>query len=508
MLFSDSQLTFAKELTDIAYTNPFEQETVQQLEEIAGKADIALTVDGEAVKRHRVPDRPRMPLLLEKAKVLIEHFQPQVGKNLSQEELRLYEDLCLLVLYFRFRERFQQTFRESTQASAGSPVKVDYFGDYRDEFRRLLSPAGSHLKAAHLFACHFQIRQAYDLIYSNVFGRSPVMQKLRANIWYSVFTHDMRRYRTSLFEHMHEISTLITGESGTGKELVARAVGLSRYVKFNPDNRQFTESVSGAFHPINMAALSPQLIESELFGHVEGAFSGAIKDREGWFEICRPNHSVFLDEIGELDPTLQVKLLRVLQTREFNRVGESDPPKDFPGKIIAATHRNLAEEIQAGRFRADVYYRLCADQIHTPSLKEQLQDQPEELENIVQHLAQGICEYDHENVTQDVLKWITQHLPADYAWPGNFRELEQCVRNVLVRQEYCPLPTPNQRKDNAFLTMLGSCRLSVADLTRVYATLIYRQMGSYVASGRILGVDRRTVPGWLLTDEELESLCD
>lgn len=506
MLFSESQRSFATGLAGIAYANPFERATVEQWEDRAEKADIELPVDAEAAKRSLLPDRPRMPPLLAKAQVLLTHLQPKLRHGLAQEDRLLYEDLCLLVLYFRFRDRFQQTLRESTEAAAEGPLQVDYFRDYRDAFQRFLSPAGSGLDAAHVFACHFQIRRAYDLIYSHVFGRSPLMQKLRADIWSSVFTHDMRRYRVSLFHRMHEISTLITGESGTGKELVARAIGLSHYVPFDSQNSQFGESISGAFHPVNMAALSAQLIESELFGHSQGAFTGAIQDRQGWFEICRRSHSVFLDEIGELDATLQVKLLRVLQTRTFERIGETKSRK-FEGKVISATNRNLAEEIVAGHFRADVYYRLCSDQIHTPSLKEQIQDRPDELETIVRHLAERILPEESEALTRDVVGWITTALPADYSWPGNFRELEQCVRNVLVRREYRPLSTPEQADQPPLLTRLSSLRMSAADLSRVYATLIYRQTGSYVASGRILGVDRRTVKEWLLTEEELESLC-
>lgn len=158
MLFTDSQRTFAKALTGIAYANPFEQDSVQQLEAMAEKADIQLTVDSEGVRRNSLPDRPRMPRLLEKAQVLIEHVQPKLKDGLASEDLLLYEDLCLLLLYFQFRDRFQQTLRESTDAPTEGPVKVDYFRDYRTEFQRLLSPAGSELDAGNLFACHFQIR--------------------------------------------------------------------------------------------------------------------------------------------------------------------------------------------------------------------------------------------------------------------------------------------------------------------------------------------------------------
>ncbi len=113
------------------------------------------------------------------------------------------------------------------------------------------------------------------------------------------------------------------------------------------------------------------MIESELFGHCKGAFTGAVADRQGWLEVCGEPGTVFLDEIGELEHSIQVKLLRVLQTQQFSRVGETKS-RSFEGKFIAATNRELELEIQGGRFREDLYYRLCADQIQTPTLREQL----------------------------------------------------------------------------------------------------------------------------------------
>src|SRR5205807_3458271 len=126
-----------------------------------------------------------------------------------------------------------------------------------------------------------------------------------------------------------------------------------------------------AFFPINISALSPTLVESELFGHRRGAFTGAIADRKGWLETCPASGSVFLDELGDLDPEIQVKLLRVIETRTFHPVGDT-ASRQFQGKLIAATNRNLAADIPKGRFREDLYYRLCSDQIATPSLAEQV----------------------------------------------------------------------------------------------------------------------------------------
>ena len=185
---------------------------------------------------------------------------------------------------------------------------------------------------------------------------------------------------------MGDVTTLVIGPSGTGKELVARSIGLARYIPFDPAGGCFAESFAESFHAVNLSALSPTLIESELFGHRKGSFTGAVVDRQGWFEVCPPLGTVFLDEIGELDPTIQVKLLRVLQSRGFQRMGETSD-REFHGKIIAATNRDLAAAMRGGQFREDFYYRLCADVIHTPSLREQLAEAPDDLPAILDALA-------------------------------------------------------------------------------------------------------------------------
>ena len=180
------------------------------------------------------------------------------------------------------------------------------------------------------------------------------------------------------------------------------------------------------------------MIESELFGHRRGAFTGALEDRQGWLEMCGPDGTVFLDEIGELDNELQVKFLRVLQTRSFQRLGETKP-RLFSGKIVAATHRDLDHGLEAGWFREDLYYRLCADRIQTPSLRERIEADPSELMLMVSVLSERIAgsEYGPE-LAREVQSFVERELGMAYPWPGNVRELEQCVRNVLVRQRYRP----------------------------------------------------------------------
>ncbi|MBM3227173.1 MAG: sigma-54 factor interaction domain-containing protein, partial [Candidatus Tectomicrobia bacterium] len=281
------------------------------------------------------------------------------------------------------------------------------------------------------------MRRAFQHIFRYLIGGSMAAARLRAMVWQSIFTHDMRRYRRTLYTHMGDFTTLITGPSGTGKELVAQAIGLSRYIPFDVATLTFRASFAGSFHALNLSALPSTLIESELFGHRRGAFTGAVQDRQGWLEVCQAYGTVFLDEIGDLEPAMQVKLLRVLQTRMFQPVGDTTS-RHFRGKLVAATNRDLAEAMQQGHFREDLYYRLCSDIIVTPSLAEQLQESPEVLRALLLFLAQRLVGDDAAALAQEVEAWILAHLGPDYAWPGNIRELEQCLRNVVIRQDYRP----------------------------------------------------------------------
>jgi DNA-binding NtrC family response regulator len=199
---------------------------------------------------------------------------------------------------------------------------------------------------------------------------------------------------------------------------------------------------------------------------------------------------VFLDEIGDLDPAIQVKLLRVLQTREFQSLGDTKTQR-FEGKIVAATHRDLAAEMGAGRFREDLYYRLCSDLITTPSLREQLQDASHDLEELVRFIARRIVGPEESDaVTAEVLHWIQSHLGPDYGWPGNFRELEQCVRNILVRREYRP---PSSAADSPWHVDLREGNLTAEELLEAYCAHVYQRSGSFLETARRLGLDRRTV---------------
>ena len=207
-------------------------------------------------------------------------------------------------------------------------------------------------------------------------------------------------------------TVLITGETGTGKELVARSIHAA-------GNRAQVPLVS-----VNCSALPETLLEAELFGHVKGAFTGAMHHRAGRFE--QANHgTIFLDEIGDMPFSLQSKLLRVLQEREFQRLGSSETIR-VDVRVIAATHANLKDLIQQGKFREDLYYRLNVVPISMPSLRERNSD----VRILVQHFIEKICR--EEQVPLKRISEETLHRLAQHDWPGNVRELENAVENAIV----------------------------------------------------------------------------
>jgi transcriptional regulator with PAS, ATPase and Fis domain len=207
-------------------------------------------------------------------------------------------------------------------------------------------------------------------------------------------------------------SVLLLGETGTGKELIAKAV------------HQTSQRASGPFVRVNCGALSESLLESELFGHVRGSFTGAVANRTGRFEAAHTG-TIFLDEINSTTPKLQVKLLRVLQEREFERVGDTQTVR-VDTRVVAASNRDLMSEVEAERFREDLYYRLNVVPIHLPPLRER----PEDIAELVGHF---LTVYNEEN-DRYVVHIEPKALEAlqQYHWPGNVRELQNFVERAVV----------------------------------------------------------------------------
>ncbi len=295
-------------------------------------------------------------------------------------------------------------------------------------------------------------------------GTSPPMRKLKDQI---------QQIAPS------KANVLITGETGTGKELVARAIhGLS------PRKDRL-------FVPIHCAALSENLLESELFGHERGAFTGAVKQRKGRFELADKG-TLFLDEISEISESIQVKLLRVLQQKEFERVGGTETIS-VDIRILAATNADLAKLVEEGKFREDLYYRLKVITIHTPPLRERLSDIPQLVNAFVK-------KYAYENgkkpptVSDEVIRIFQQ-----YSWPGNVRELEGVVESMIIlaqgnRLEKDNIPYEIRQSGDEMPQPVISGDATLADIekTAILQTL-EKHNHNRTKTAEALGIGRRTL---------------
>ena len=284
-------------------------------------------------------------------------------------------------------------------------------------------------------------------------------------------------------------SVLITGESGTGKELVARAI-------HNLSKRQ-----NKPFQAVNCSALPETLLESELFGHEKGAFTGADQSKPGRFELAA-NGTFFLDEIGDMPPSLQVKLLRVLEQKEFERVG-SDRPIKLTARIIAATHHNLKAAQESGRFREDLYYRLRTIPIHLPPLRERTED-------IGLLVTYFIKKFNHQyNKQVRLVDPAVLSFFSTYAWPGNIRELERVMEHAFVfvkgpiifsrylpeSQEFLPIshpitsdqPRSEKNKILQALTENDQNRMQTAAFLGISRSSLWRKMKTFGLLDKDLG---------------------
>jgi two-component system response regulator AtoC len=285
-------------------------------------------------------------------------------------------------------------------------------------------------------------------------------------------------------------TVLLTGESGVGKEVVARAI------------HQGSPRGGGQFLKVNCAALPGELLESELFGHERGAFTGAYRDKPGKFEVAQ-NGTIMLDEIGEVPLRLQAKLLHVLQDGEFARVG-GQRVLHSAARIVAATNRDLVADIRAGRFREDLYYRLNVIEIHVPALRERRDEIPALLDYF---LARSNAAYGRAVGIPPAMR----RLFTEYSWPGNIRELENVVKRVVVlgnagavydeltrEKASSPSVPPDEPMasptDGTLLDLKAIARRAARDAERIaIADMLERTHWNRAKAARILGISYKAL---------------
>jgi DNA-binding NtrC family response regulator len=295
----------------------------------------------------------------------------------------------------------------------------------------------------------------------NIIGKSETMQKIY-----------------SLIESLKDVAStvLITGESGTGKELIAEAIHYMGMRGCKP------------LVKVNCSALTEELLESELFGHVKGAFTGAIRDKEGRFKKA-DGGTIFLDEIGDISPKIQLKLLRVIQEKVFERVGDSTPI-NADVRIIAATNKDIKEKIRRGEFREDLYYRLKVVEIKLPSLRERREDIPLLINHFLDKLNKKLNK-NIKNISADVNKIFLK-----YSWPGNIRELENSMEHafILCQQDIITAEhLPSELRDAINKKPSDYIKECIENEYDAIVKALDKSAWNKAKAARLLGMSRRTI---------------
>ncbi len=387
------------------------------------------------------------------------------GLTLLQRALAVQPDLLVILLTaYGNVETAVEAMKRGAHDFLTKPVNLDHLD-------LLLKRA---LRAREVESENRRLREQLDTRYGleNIVGVSPAMQR--------VFDIIRQAAPTSA-------TVLIQGESGTGKELVARAL------------HHLSARSKGPFVAVHCAALAPTLLESELFGHEKGAFTGATARRRGRFELA-DGGTLFLDEISEIDPSVQVKLLRVLEERRFERVGGGSETIEVDIRLIAATNRNLRQRVNEGKFREDLFFRLDVVNIDLPPLRERREDIPLLISRFLREFS-GQTGQKVESITPDAV-----NLLSSYSWPGNVRELRNTVEKMVVLASGSKLTTRDipshirqvlrlegtlPRKasaatDEAPLSLAESERRLILDALR-------RHDQNRTLAARDLGISRRTL---------------
>ena len=313
---SEREKTFFQDVRCAIFTNPFSDERIE--------ADQRIT--GSFVSANKA----------QHVRNLLTVFEERLGKTLKGgekpifqfqgEDCRLVHNGVLFYIFHKYCPGFDAHINDQIKAGH-QPAKVLFA---KEALENMVAMGLSPKEAVRFFSLFFQMRRAFYFI-DQIIGKSDCMKALRRNLWNNIFTHDIGLYEKHLWNRMEDFSTMLLGGTGVGKGLASAAIGRSGYIPFDEKKNCFMESFTKAFVSINLSQYPRQLLESELFGHKKGAFTGAIESHDGIFALCSKYGAIFLDEIGEVSIPIQIKLLQVLQEREFSGGQSSKETIPRPG---------------------------------------------------------------------------------------------------------------------------------------------------------------------------------
>ncbi len=477
---SADQRDFFKQISELAFANPFSEQRERadcRLLQIAPRSLDPL----QRIERIQALLEQRLQQLQPITEFRITAFQPK--------DREILDYAWLFYQFHRFQPRFSK-FIDAQRQAGDEVLELPFADELIERFRK----AGfGDAESSKYIALFYQLQRGFYFINNSLSGDCPSIIELRMRLWNNIFTFNPHWYLEHLMGRMEEFSTLLLGGTGSGKSLVAHAIGCSGYIPFDLKRRRFVESFTRSFQAINLAQFPASLLESELFGHKKGAFTGAIENHSGVFARCSEYGAVFIDEIGDVDLPTQVKLLNVIQDRTFSPVG-SHEKKRFSGRVISATNRDIERLRRDGQFRDDLYYRLCSDVIVVPGLSQRLGENPAELNNLITGLLKRVFASPDADLVARIEQRIRSAVPADYAWPGNVRELEQCIRRICLTGGYRVAEHLAPVGGHAgFAVDESDGSVSAQQLIKEYCRYLYELHGSYEAVARIVRLDRRTV---------------
>jgi len=480
-------------VNETASINPFSEERQAHDHSLAGGVPVSAGQD--------VVD-----LVIDKVLERLQHLERDGRADpgrYAPDEAELLKGVLLFDVYYRFADDFDQLILSQCDAGKQS-VPVPFA---REALEMMCRRGCSEQDALRYFAFFYQLRRAFYFIHNSLVGSCPSMEKLRCDLWNNIFTADIRWYEKILWDRMEDFSVLFLGETGAGKGVAAAAIGRSGFIPYDARLGRFAESFVAHFIGINLSQFPMSLIESELFGHKKGAFTGAIDDYPGILAHCAPHGAIFLDEIGDASPQVQIKLLQVLQERTFSPVGGRETCR-FSGRVIAATNRTIDDLLLKGKFRKDFFYRLSSEVITVPSLRSRLQENPAEIDALLDLLVTRILGEPSPEWIETIKQILDRDLGPDYSWPGNVRELEQAVRRIILSRRYrgnidgYSKPTGLEESLREGIT---SGDIEAQQLLSGYCLLLYQRDGNYEEVARRTGLDRRTVKKYVLAGEEFHT---
>jgi len=471
---------FFREVSAAAFANPFSAQRLELDQKITGTS----LREPQRIGRLREAVTSRVTKLEASGQAHLKHYQG--------EEALVMRNVFLFEIYHGQCDALDGLIAK--QLEAGDSSSAVPFA--REALSQLAERGFNEADALRFFAIFFQLRRAYHFILDGLTGDSASMHELRRHLWNTVFTHNIQWYERHLWNRLEDFSTLLLGETGTGKGTAAAAIGRAGFIPFDAARNRFVQSFTRSFVSLNLSQFPETLIESELFGHKRGAFTGAVEAHEGVFARCSAHGSIFLDEIGEVSAPVQVKLLQVLQERTFSPVGSREKLR-FRGRVIAATNRPL-EALRAEKiFRDDFFYRLCSDVITVPPLRQRLRESPGELDALLASLLQRMAGEAAPELTGFVREMLVESVGAHYDWPGNVRELEQAVRRILITRRYEPQRGQARDVSEEVARRMSEGTIDADELLASFCGMLHERFGTFEEVARRANLDARTVKRYL-----------